>query len=113
MEFWYDAQLVLYVDKLSWHDAEAHCVSKNGHLASVASLQDKKEVDDLISQFVSNDSLQSGEYVWLGGSDASKDGRWTWTSHTPWKVEYWKTSEPTEGYDYLATGNGKWESWGY
>ena len=114
MQLWYRTELVPHFEKLTWLDAEAHCMSNNGHLASVASLQDKKEVDDLIAQ---QSEYEFEDYIWLGGKDALKDGRWTWTSHTPWKVDFWDAdkNEPywKEDFKYLATATefGKWEAW--
>ena len=103
---------------MTWHSAEAFCRSQNGHLASIASFQDKLAIDEIFIQVYRKYSMYTG-YIWLGGTrEAGNPGRWVWTSHTPWKVDFWGDGEPRQGGNYLAayipfsSTQSRWAAWG-
>ena len=57
---WGSERFKMFTDRKTWVDAEAHCQSAGGHLASVLTKEEQKEVVALIY----------GDYAkfWLGGS---------------------------------------------
>ena len=119
VELWFRSQLVFNPTYMTWHNAEAYCRSQNGHLASIASFQDKLAMDDLFLQLYIK--YRYTGYIWLGGTnEAGNAGRWLWTSHTPWKVDFWGDGEPRQGGNYLAahvpfssTQFRTWAAWGF
>ena len=120
VELWFRSQLVFYPTYRTWHSAEAFCRSQNGHLASIASFQDKLAIDEIFIQVYRKYSMYTG-YIWLGGtSEAGNPGRWVWTSHTPWKVDFWGDGEPRQGGNFLAAHvpfssaqPRTWSAWGF
>ena len=93
-------ELQHFYHKKSWSEAEEFCQRKGGHLASIVS---QKEQEELVG-------LLGSRYFWLGGSDAEKEGQWTWTDQKPWSVQYWNESEPNGrgGENCLAIIDGIW-----
>ena len=77
-------ELQHFIKKVSWQEAEELCQQKGGHLASIASNEEQEELVNLVGN----------RFFWLGGSDAQKEGQWTWNDGTPWKMDYWNQSEP-------------------
>ena len=73
-----------FIKKVSWQKAEEFCQQKGGHLASIASKEEQEELVNLVGD----------RFFWLGGSDAQREGQWTWNDGTPWKMDYWNQSEP-------------------
>jgi len=78
--------------KLSWADAESYCQSwsPGAHLASIRSAEEQKFVQD---NFPGN--------IWLGGSDTTEEGRWTWSDGTAWIYSNWHSGQPSN------TGSGQ------
>merc|ERR1719229_712308 len=62
----------------NFHDAEAHCRSTQGHLASVNS----KEENDIVKRVAGNHN------VYIGAHD-SGDKAWTWTDGTAMSYSNW------------------------
>ena len=78
--------------RMNWSAAEKHCVSKGGHLASVASPYHWQK----LQSFIRSNGL--GIYsVWLGGTDEANEGDWTWTDGSKWSVEHWGPSGQGNG----------------
>ena len=73
--------------KMNWTAAEKFCVSKGGHLASVASPSHWQK----LQSFMASNGISG--WVWLGGTDEANEGNWTWTDGSKWSVEqsplYW------------------------
>ena len=72
-----------YIDvNMSWTEAEAHCVSKGGHLASASNPGDWETLQDLIER------KEAKQRVWLGGSLRGKhhahqeEWFWHWTDES-------------------------------
>jgi hypothetical protein len=61
----------------SWSDAEQGCVAWGGHLASVESSQEDAFLDGLPSALGASAASTPG--VWLGGTDAARDGQFVWS----------------------------------
>ena len=101
VEISYGRNLVLYREELTWNEAGAYCASNGGNLASVSSLQEKAEVDSIISQ-------AGTSYVWLGGKKSPNDGNWIWINHAPWTVDFWRWNGPWRDTDRLAVNRDYW-----
>ena len=65
--------------KLSWSTAQKFCVSKGGHLASVASPYHLIKLD----AFIANDNGRN-KSVWLGGTNVARQGEGVWTDGSKW-----------------------------
>uniref|UniRef100_A0A3B4ZHN7 C-type lectin domain-containing protein n=1 Tax=Stegastes partitus TaxID=144197 RepID=A0A3B4ZHN7_9TELE len=75
--FWYsyNGRCYKYVaSRLTWADAELHCLSEGANLVSIHSLQEHNFVNSLIENF---DPARA--YTWIGLSDIHKEGSWMWS----------------------------------
>jgi hypothetical protein len=92
----YDFQLI--TQALSWDAAEAECVRRNRHLASVHSLAE----NDYIASLHHGDDASLYQGVWIGGTHA-RDGvgdpemGWSWSDGTDWDYRNWGAGEPNNG----------------
>ena len=68
-------------DYRSWFDAEQHCKSKGGHLASGNSYAGRSEMAK------SSEGLMP---IWIGGKEGPGNETWTWIDGTPMIVSEWK-----------------------
>ena len=88
----------------TWADAEAHCKNETGaHLASIHS------ADEL--EFVQNNFPRN---LWLGASDARKEGTWVWSDGSSWDYSAWNSGQPDNymGRNQCLLGNWhnlKWD----
>ena len=65
---------------MNWTSAEAFCVDKGGHLASVSSHHIWYKMQSfLLLQFADTLLLSNNDNIWLGGTDEEREGSWTWT----------------------------------
>ena len=69
----------------TWPDAEAHCKSLGGHLASI----------HLTDQQALAEKVAGGEYVWLGGT-REPSGEWSWSDNSTWDFANWGTGKAGE-----------------
>ena len=96
---------------MNWSAAEEFCVSKGGHLASVASPFHWVKLHKFM---VNNGFLKSEEPkepVWLGGTDEPKEGEWTWTDESKWSENQWDKEQPKGGSNYnclSSWASGNW-----
>ncbi|XP_053199776.1 type-2 ice-structuring protein-like isoform X2 [Scomber japonicus] len=79
---------------LTWADAEKHCQSHGGNLASVHSLEEHHMIQGVILKVTHSYSL-----AWLGGSDAQQEGTWFWSDGTPFSYTYWSRGQPDNRAD--------------
>ena len=86
-------KLELNKTKMNWRASEKHCVSRGGHLASMASPHHRYRLQDFADQ---NSFIKS---VWLGGTDEAKEGEWIWTDGSTWSGKYWHPGQPDNGTD--------------
>ena len=77
-----------------WAQAEQFAVGLGGHLATVRSAA---ENDWLIQTFAS--SVADDTRIWIGLTDASAEGSWTWTSGEPLTFTAWGLFEPDNNGD--------------
>ena len=99
----------VYTIKKTWADAKAFCESLGGHLATITG----EEENNFIM------TLTGDNYCFLGGTDASSEGSWTWVTGENWSYSNWMDGEPNNGSDqydgqnWLAiNGNGEAETAG-
>ena len=94
----------VHVDQAMYYeDARAHCRANYNDLASIHSSTENAEVD----------ALCPGR-CWIGGSDETREGTWTWSDGTVWDYENWDSGQPdnwwaTNGEDLLEMySDGTW-----
>ena len=92
----------LYKEKKNWTDADLHCKSEGGQLASI---HPKWE------QEMAEKAAEGETYVWLGGRRI--DNKWQWADNTTWSFENWLSDNPGYGLDgyLLMNYHGRW--WDY
>uniref|UniRef100_A0AC34GDD5 C-type lectin domain-containing protein n=1 Tax=Panagrolaimus sp. ES5 TaxID=591445 RepID=A0AC34GDD5_9BILA len=88
-------------------NAEIHCRSLGGHLASIS--------DAFTNAFIAQ---QSGKQLqgsgtsdaWLGGTSLIDSTNWTWTDNSPFTFTNWANSSAINGHTCTAIGfaNGLW-----
>ncbi|XP_044026912.1 lactose-binding lectin l-2-like [Siniperca chuatsi] len=90
--FWYsfNGRCYKYVaTRMTWADAELHCVSDGANLVSIHSLKEENFVKSLIKNF---DHAQGD--TWIGLSDIQKEGGWMWSDGSAVNFVYWNVREP-------------------
>ncbi|XP_042362729.1 lactose-binding lectin l-2-like [Plectropomus leopardus] len=75
--------------RMTWADAELHCVSEGTNLVSIHSLDEHNFVKALIKHF---DSAQG--WTWIGLSDIHKEGRWMWSDGSAVNFTLWGAGQP-------------------
>lgn len=94
--------LVDKVEDLSWVKAKQQCEDRGAHLAVVTTAEE--------AAFVT--TLCDGRYMYLGASDAAKEGTWVWVDGSAWQFTNWLDGQPndyTGAENYLATyDDGEW-----
>ena len=87
---------------MTWTAAKSDAESRGGYLATITSAEENARVLDSLSEST----------AWIGGSDASSEGTWTWVTGESWNYSNWATSEPNgnsvENYTQLYRSNGNW-----
>ena len=83
--------LALNAAPLSWRSAEAHCVALGGHLATVPDANVARWIDERFAR-------PGGECVplWIGLSDATREGAWQWADGSPASWQHWWANEPDD-----------------
>lgn len=80
-------KLSRYAD--SWYGAEGDCRSKDGHLASVSSAFTNAFLRDQCAVW----NVGSATSYWLGASEGSSFGLWTWSDGTRFSYTNWARGE--------------------
>ena len=82
-----------------FNDALAYC-RDNFH--DLASIHNDEEFSNVAS-------ICPDDYgCWIGGTDATAEGVWTWTDGSEWDYQKWKVGEPNNfGFDPLIEGSGE------
>ncbi|XP_034083098.1 lactose-binding lectin l-2-like [Gymnodraco acuticeps] len=75
--------------KMTWADAELHCLSQGGNLVSIHGKREESFVKLLIKNF----DLAQGP-TWIGLSDIHKEGSWMWSDGCVAKFLFWNKGEP-------------------
>lgn len=90
--FWFSFKGRCYkyvATRMSWADAELHCLSQRANLVSIYSLDEDNFVKALIQNF---DTAYA--WTWIGLSDLHKEGRWMWSDGCPVKFAFWSSRQP-------------------
>ncbi|XP_070849388.1 ladderlectin-like [Chaetodon trifascialis] len=86
----------------TWAEAEKHCLSLGGNLASVHSSQEYHDIQMTI--WIRTHSYPQ---TWLGGYDVAQEGVWFWTDGTPKEFTYWSFGQPNRsGYCLVMNFGG-------
>jgi C-type mannose receptor len=87
-------------DTMSWTDAEAECVLRGGHLASVSSAHEQSVLETLLKNVNTT--------AWIGLGDSASEGSFVWSDGTPYSYTHWYTGEPNGGaaVDCVSMGGG-------
>jgi C-type mannose receptor len=95
----------------SWSEAEARCAAWGGHLASVES----SEEDAFIGAWpaLTGVPLLDGSGLWLGGTDALRDGDFRWWDDRPLNFADWAPDQPNNGtgVDCIEKRNDSTQRW--
>lgn len=62
--------------RLTWNEAEQHCLQLNGHLVSIHNAKQQQIIDDLL---VNSPGYSEQNAYWVGGSDRHYEGDYRWT----------------------------------
>ncbi|CAN5223272.1 hypothetical protein BH09MYX1_BH09MYX1_36540 [soil metagenome] len=96
------AYLVCTKSPGTWADAEATCVARGSHLVAITTAAESAFVSSL------------GPSVWIGATDAAKEGTWTWTTGEagngfapPWGPLQPDNSQSSEDCAMIGV-DGKW-----
>uniref|UniRef100_UPI0037E8395E lactose-binding lectin l-2-like n=1 Tax=Semicossyphus pulcher TaxID=241346 RepID=UPI0037E8395E len=103
--FWYNfnGRCYKYVStRLSWADAELHCVSQSANLVSIHSPAENNFVQNLTKNF---DHAEG--WTWIGLSDLHREGRWMWSDGCAVKFSFWREGQPDnyKGNEHCAHSN--------
>jgi hypothetical protein len=86
---------------VSWDQAQAQCVARGGHLATITSAEENAFVFSLVSgnpSFWFLDSYGNGLGAWLGGyqiaGSAGPASGWRWVTNEPFDYTNWETGQP-------------------
>ena len=76
-----------FTDKVTWQEAGRRCATFGGGLAMVKNLEEQQEVYDIASHY------QLSRF-WLGASDQTIEGRWSWWDGTRLDYRNFSDREP-------------------
>ncbi|KAJ8036335.1 Macrophage mannose receptor 1 [Holothuria leucospilota] len=71
----------------SWADAEFECNKGGGNLVSISGLEEMSYIN---SRLV----LITESLLWIGGTDASREGGWMWSDNSAFRYLNWASGEP-------------------
>jgi hypothetical protein len=98
-------------EQVSWSDAESRCAAWGGQLASVES----PEEDAFMSAWpaLMGVPLLNGAGLWLGGTDAIRDGDFRWQGGRPLGFTGWAPGQPNDGagVDCIEKRNDYAQGW--
>lgn len=79
--------------EVTWYQAKSHCENIGGYLPEI----DSKEEHEFLKDRSNTHFSKSSYGIWLGGSDESHEGTWTWVHsgrHIFPSITFWKEGEP-------------------
>ncbi|XP_076581434.1 ladderlectin-like [Chaetodon auriga] len=92
-----DRCFMYFSTPMTWAQAEKHCQSQGGNLASVHSFREYHEIQMMIKALTN-----SSPVTWIGGYNVGRKGVWFWSDGTPFEFYYWAAGEPNKsGYCLL------------
>ncbi|XP_023133876.2 lactose-binding lectin l-2-like [Amphiprion ocellaris] len=90
--FWsrFNGRFYKYIStRMTWADAELHCVSEGANLVSIHSIDEHNFVNSLIKTY---DPARTR--TWIGLSDVHKEGAWLWSDGSKVNFVFWNTGQP-------------------
>jgi len=87
----------LVEEKLRWDAAKAKAESMGGHLVTITSQEESEWLKHSLTTLKGTHS-----HVFLGGSRAVDDGRWTWVTEESFDQSLWLGTVPDTNDPYLA-----------
>ncbi|XP_075306019.1 galactose-specific lectin nattectin-like [Odontesthes bonariensis] len=90
--FWYsfNGRCYKYIaSRMTWGEAELHCVSEGANLVSIHSLKEHNFVNSLIKNFDPTQGL-----TWIGLTDVHKEGGWMWSDGSKVSFFIWNSNQP-------------------
>jgi hypothetical protein len=98
-------------EQTSWSEAEARCAAWGGHLASV----ETPEEDAFLGAWpgLLGVALLDGSGLWLGGTDALRDGDFRWSEDRSLDFVGWASDQPNNGagVDCIEKRNDATQRW--
>nr|XP_022295349.1 perlucin-like isoform X2 [Crassostrea virginica] len=83
---------IVGLTKEIWTDAQNICLNKGAKLVVIQNEQE--------NEFIRSLSRDIGETVWIGGTDSTKEGSWTWTEPTDaMSFTDWGPNQPNNNYN--------------
>lgn len=100
---WNGHTYALYDNEISWTTAKNYCESIGGYLTTITSSEEQNTIFDLVIS-----GNRKGYY--LGGTDSSSEGHWSWVTGEKWDYSMWSDGEPNNdrNEDYLHIASEKW-----
>lgn len=92
-------------DGFTWELAKSDAEKRGGHLATIVSQAEWDSIIALMGNFY------EGKSVFIGGTDAVKEGTWEWVTGERWGFTRWAATEPNNSgdEDYLhINASGLW-----
>ncbi|XP_068558631.1 lactose-binding lectin l-2-like [Cebidichthys violaceus] len=92
--FWYSFNNRCYkyvATRMTWADAELHCVSQRANLVSIHSQEEHNFVKTLIKNF---DPAEG--FTWIGLSDIHKEFAWMWSDGSAANFVFWASGQPDD-----------------
>ena len=91
--FEYNGHTYQIIDvSMNWYEAKEYCEKIGGHLATITSEGEQKEIASKVK------NCQKETY-WLGGTDEGQYGKWEWITGEPFKYTAWNSGEPSNHSD--------------
>ncbi|XP_046876793.1 C-type lectin domain family 4 member G-like [Hypomesus transpacificus] len=85
------------IPRKGWKESRDTCVAKGGDLAVVDSWQKQEEISKLILAKYTDKPIRLSGF-WIGLSDISSEGNWTWQNGVKMTQGYWEDGEPNDYY---------------
>jgi len=93
--------------EMDWVAAQDVCkqLSPGAHLASSGSAVENDFLRHLYT------ATGSTWYIWLGATDSSEEGTWSWTDGTAFNYTYWYSGEGSDGANHNCLAMNVWDYW--
>lgn len=75
---------------MSWTEAKTYCEKLGGHLVTITSAEEQNAVVSMLT------GSRNGMY-YIGGTDSTLGGNWSWITGEAFSYSNWDTTEPSRG----------------